>query len=318
MSYLENKKTHNETYVSFVKKFTLLGKSIVLKKHIGKEAETITKEKYLMDNFEELCKEEFNLRKNFLQKIKEDMSHNPELPEQIELKAIKINNLIEGKNCSEIIETEFAKEFIFNSNNIEGSKIPPERVREIIDTGDTRYKNKNEVKEVENSIAAMQYLRKSFKFDLNSIKRLYNILTKDLFREGNEPYPRGFKKEPNIVGNSETTTPERVEEELINLLNWYKDNKKKIHPLILAFEFHRKYELIHPFLDANGRTGRLIMNKILLSGGYYPVIVYKTNKIAYFNSIEKSKDGKIKNYYQFMLEQSDKTYDYILDTLKKY
>lgn len=318
MSYLESKKTQNETYVSFVKKFTLLGKPIVLKKHIGKEAGTITKEKYLMDNFEYLCQEEFDLRKGFLQQIKDKITHNPELPEKVELKAIKINNLIEGKNRSEIIETEFAKEFIFNSNNIEGSKIPPERVKEIIDTGDTKYKNRNEVREVENSIAAIQYIRKSFKFDLTSLKRLYNILTKDLVREGNHPYPKGLKKEANIVGNSETTPPEKVEEELTNLFNWYKLNKNKIHPLILAFEFHRRYELIHPFLDGNGRTGRLIMNKILLSGGYYPIIVYKTNKVAYFNSIVKSKDGKMKNYYHFMLEQADKTYDYILDIFKKY
>ena len=46
--------------------------------------------------------------------------------------------------------------------------------------------------------------------------------------------------------------------------------------------------------------------------------MYKDNKIAYFNAIEKSKEGKSKNYYQFMLEQADKSYDYILEVIKKY
>jgi hypothetical protein len=60
------------------------------------------------------------------------------------------------------------------------------------------------------------------------------------------------------------------------------------------------------------------MNKILMNAGYYPVIVYKENKRAYFNSLEKMSEGKSKKYYQFMLEQADKTYDYILAALKRY
>jgi Fic family protein len=136
--------------------------------------------------------------------------------------------------------------------------------------------------------------------------------------EGNIPYPKGFKKEEVIVGNSQTTPPEKVKEELTNLVKWYRANKNKLHPLILAFEFHKRYEFIHPFRDGNGRTGRLIMNKILMSAGYSPIIVYKDNKLSYFNALEKSKEGKLKNYYQFMLEQADKSYDYVLGVVNKY
>lgn len=318
MSYLEKKKINKQIYVYFVKKVSFMKKLLVIKKHIGIDSSTINKEKYLLDNLDSISNEEFNFRKNFLKEIKNQLSHNENLPETIENKTIKISNFIEGKQCQKLVDNEFAKEFIFNSNNIEGSKIPPERVREIIDTGDTKYKNRNEVKEVQNSIVAFEYLKKSFNFNLISIKKLYHVLTKGLTREGNIPYPRGFKKEPNIVGNSQTTAPEKVEEELINLLKWYKLNRAKIHPLVLAFEFHRRYEFIHPFLDGNGRSGRMIMNKILMSNGYSPIIVYKDNKIGYFNAIEKSKEGKSKNYYQFMLEQADKSYDYLLEVIKKY
>ena len=111
---------------------------------------------------------------------------------------------------------------------------------------------------------------------------------------------------------------ENVELALTELIQWYKKNKKKIHPLILAFEFHKRYEEIHPFLDGNGRTGRLIMNKILISSGYQPIIVYKDNKLAYFNTLAKAKEGRIKNYYQFMLEQTIKTYDFLEEVTKKY
>ena len=318
MSYIENKKINGKTYSAFVKKISFMDKLFVLKKHIGVDLSMFNKEKYILDNLEELSLDELKFKLKFLEQIKKELAHNERLPEKIELQSIRINYLIEGKKCRDEVNTEFAKEFIFNSNNIEGSKIPPEKVREIIDKGDTKYKDRNEIKEVKNSILAFEYLQKSFKFNLNSMKRLYHILTKDLLMQGNTPYPKGFKKEEVIVGNSHTTPSERVGLELINLLNWYKYNKNKVHPLILAFEFHRRYEFIHPFRDGNGRTGRLIMNKILMSAGYSSMIVYKENKLAYFNALEQTTTGNLKKYYQFMLEQVNKSYEFILGVIAKY
>ncbi|MBS3077277.1 Fic family protein [Candidatus Pacearchaeota archaeon] len=318
MSYLERKQVNGRTYLSFVKKISFMKKIVVIKKHIGLDSNIISKKKYLLDNLESISNEELNFRKKFLEDIIQILSYNKGLPEKIEFKAIKINNFIEGKQCQSIVDTEFAKEFIFNSNNIEGSKIPPERVREIIDKGDTKYMDRNEVREVQNSIIAFEYLKKSFKFNTNSIKRIYHILTKNLLREGKSMYPKGFKKEPNIVGNSPTTAPEKVEEELKTLLDWYKQQRNNLHPLLLAFEFHLRFERIHPFLDGNGRTGRLIMNKILMNSDYPPIIVYKDNKQGYFNSIASSSEGKLKKYCQFMLEQADKSYDYLLSVIRKY
>ncbi len=318
MSHIEIKKTKGNNYASFVKKVVFMGDLHVIKKSMGLQSSTINKEKFLFDNLDLITKEEFDFRKKYLNQISSKISHNEKLPEKIELASIRLNNLIDAKNCQEMVDIEFAKEFIFNSNNIEGSKIPPHAVREIIDKGDTKYSDKNEVKEVKNSIEAFNYLKKSFKFNILSMKKLYHVLTKDLEMQKGILYPRGFKKVQNVVGNSITTAPENVESELIDLLKWYRKNKNKIHPLILAFEFHKRYEGIHPFLDGNGRTGRLITNKILMSNGYQPIIVYKDNKESYFNSLAKANESISKKYYQFMLEQTRKSYDFLESVIEKY
>jgi Fic family protein len=106
--------------------------------------------------------------------------------------------------------------------------------------------------------------------------------------------------------------------ELDRLLKWCAKSAGEIHPLILALDFHRRYEWIHPFLDGNGRTGRLIMNRILIHGGYFPIVVFKENKLSYFNSLNKARQGGEKKYYRFMLSQAEKTYDLILDRIQKY
>jgi Fic family protein len=126
-------------------------------------------------------------------------------------------------------------------------------------------------------------------------------------------YPKGFKKIANIVGNSTTVAPEHVKERLQQLLQYYKTNKRTIHPLILAFDFHLEYEHIHPFQDGNGRTGRLLLNKILIDSGYCPMIVFKENSQAYFNALNQAISGNNKKqYYLFMLEQMRKSYKFLL------
>ena len=314
MSFIEQKRTGTNNYLSFVKKVTFMGRTFVIKKHIGKAISTISKEQYLLNNIDEISDCEFNFRSDFLEGTSDRLSFNPGLPARVEKKTIRLENLIEAKKCENLMHSNFAKEFIFNSNNIEGSRIPREKVIEIIDTGDTRYRNRNEVKEAANSISALEYINSGFKFDIPSVKRLYYILTADLTMESGDRYPRGFKKIQNIVGNSSTTSPDMVEIELQDLMAWYKRNRGKVHPLLLAFEFHLRYEIIHPFSDGNGRTGRLVMNKILMKEGYFPIIVFQKNKMAYFNAIQKARDGMRKKYYQFLLEQADSTYDLMLNS----
>jgi len=317
MSHLEIKKVNDTEYVSFVKKFTLMGKSFRVVEHIGKNISTLDPRDFLKRNFEAISTREFELRRPLLEDL--DITYDNKLIFNIELMSIKINNLMEVKDNREAIMTEFAKEFIFNSNNIEGSRIPAGEVKKIIESGNSRYRNANEVKEVYNSIDALEYIQKGFKFNIQSIKRLYYILTKDLLMQNGEKYPRGFKSIKNVVNNMETVSPDMVVPRLNDLLELYKMNRRRTHPLQLALDFHLTYEHIHPFMDGNGRTGRLIMNKILMSRGYFPIIIYSGNSRAYYNSIAKGSGSKNKRpYYQFMLKQARKTYKEFYDIIEKY
>lgn len=317
MSYIEVKKRNNTKYASFVKKFSLMGGNFRIREHIGKNVSTLNEKEYLKNNFDVITRREFDIRKKLLDKL--DIVYNNTLLSDVELKSIQINNLLEIKDVKEQILNEFAKEFIFNSNNIEGSKIPAEEVKKIIEKGDSRYENRNEVKEVFNSIRSFKYLQNGFKFNIASIKRLYYILTNELTMSNGENYPRGFKKVENIVNNQPTVSPDQVEWALEDLLETYKEKKRQGYPLKLAFDFHLRYEYIHPFLDGNGRTGRLIMNKILMEHGYFPIIVYTKNSQAYYNAISRGLEKQTKkSYYQFMLEQSKKTYKDFFTVIKDY
>ncbi|KNX38271.1 Fic family protein [Luteipulveratus halotolerans] len=59
----------------------------------------------------------------------------------------------------------------------------------------------------------------------------------------------------------------------------------------LLASLHNEFECIHPFIDGNGRTGRLVLNLILVRLGYPPVIVLKTQRPAYLSAMAKSDQG---------------------------
>lgn len=315
MSYLEVKKRGPEKYVYFVKKWSVQGKRFVLRNYIGRPSGLASKETYILRNLDSLVQQELALRKPIWEKATQ-LSFSSDLVKKIEQKAVLLNNLVEAKNARAMFRMEFAKEFFYNSNNIEGSRIPKEKLVELFEKGTTSYANQNEIIEVKNSIKTFDYLENDFSFKLKSIKRLYYVLTEGMRMENGVPYPRGFKKIANVVGDSVTTAPENVERELKNLLNWNKANEKTMYPFQRAFEFHARFESIHPFLDGNGRTGRLIMNKILLQNKYPPIIIYKENKLGYFNALKTAQEGYARKYYQFMFEQTEKTYDQMIGILK--
>ena len=66
---------------------------------------------------------------------------------------------------------------------------------------------------------------------------------------------------------------------------WVRDlQATRLHPLVVAAEFHVRFEAIHPFIDGNGRTGRLLANFILMRAGYLPVNIKYENRRAYYDA----------------------------------
>lgn len=75
---------------------------------------------------------------------------------------------------------------------------------------------------------------------------------------------------------------------LDDLLKWYRKNGKKMNTVIIAAIFHSRFELIHPFIDGNGRIGRLLILLILHRNGYPMMDIVPKEKITYIKKLETS------------------------------
>lgn len=117
----------------------------------------------------------------------------------------------------------------------------------------------------------------------------------------------GYKIVDNTIGiinNIYTSKVEDVKKDMDALLNWY--NNIETITLEDIIEFHHNFELIHPFSDANGRVGRLIMFKECLRNNICPFIILKEDKLAYLNALRNYKNN------------NQELIDVILESQKKY
>ncbi|WP_067956879.1 Fic family protein [Nitrosopumilus sp. Nsub] len=90
------------------------------------------------------------------------------------------------------------------------------------------------------------------------------------------------------LGKTEYVLWGEVQEKLRSLIKWYNSEKKKLNPVELSARFHNSFELIHPFIDGNGRIGRLLMIFILHKNNYPMIDITPKEKQTYINKLESS------------------------------
>ncbi len=152
-------------------------------------------------------------------------------------------------------------------------------------------------------VLAAQNHKKAFDFvlaykgDINKqfILKLHRILTAGILRREESGK---LRKVQVYVRGSDTIPPKPkdVQTDLRDLLKWYKSNKRKYHPAITASYFHCAFEGIHPFVDFNGRSGRLLLNFILLKNGYPPVDIRNRDRRRYYDAIRSALKGNLKPF----------------------
>lgn len=82
--------------------------------------------------------------------------------------------------------------------------------------------------------------------------------------------------------------PDEVQQLMSEFFNRLSTLKKELHPVILAAQAHKKFVFIHPFVDGNGRVGRLLMNLLLIQAGHLITIIPPVLRSEYIASLEKA------------------------------
>lgn len=185
-------------------------------------------------------------------------------------------------------EKDFELTFTHNSTAIEGNTLTLMETKVVLEDGvSIGGKELREIYEVINHKKAYRYVKKCIAenkpLDENIVKDLHAILTENIMVGGI------YRKEEVRISGAGFTPP-AGNEMYLQIKNLYEDLKIKeneLNPIELAAWTHAEFVRIHPFIDGNGRTSRLLMNYQLLIHGYLPISVAKENRLDYYNVLEQ-------------------------------
>ena len=184
------------------------------------------------------------------------------------------------------LQNNLRTEFIYNSNAIEGNTLTLRETDIILQFGITvkgkSLKEHNEVKGQEYALDFLnEVLKKEEPLSIRLIREFHALILND------DKDNRGrFKQENNtILGAKFQTTPfYQVEEKLQELIDNFNESDKNLIEKVA--KFHNDFEMVHPFNDGNGRTGRLLMNLELMKNGYPITIIKNEDRDDYHQALE--------------------------------
>ena len=181
----------------------------------------------------------------------------------------------------------FELEYTHNSTAIEGNTLTLLETKVVLEEGlSVGGKQIREIYEVINHNKAYQYVKKCIAEGLslneNIIKDIHAILMESIM-------VGGVYRSVDVYISGAAHTPPAPNEMYRQIKGFYMDLAEKQFgsAIELAAWTHAEFVRIHPFVDGNGRTSRLIMNYQLMANGFLPISIKKETRLEYFNSLEE-------------------------------
>ncbi|HIH17681.1 MAG TPA: Fic family protein [Nanoarchaeota archaeon] len=210
-----------------------------------------------------------------------------------EIEACKLHYNSEFKRQQSLTKEEtlrnFIIEFAYNTTAIEGNTIKLAEARNLLEEGLTpKNKSLREIYDIQNTRKVFLSLLK----DKEELSHNFIIGIHKNLMENIDPRVGYRTSDVRVLKANFKATPfPYVRTDMDLLLRWYDDNKAKFHPLALASIFHHKFEKIHPFMDGNGRTGRMLLNYILLRNDYPPLVIKTRDRRNYLAGLGEADRG---------------------------
>lgn len=185
------------------------------------------------------------------------------------------------------LRDEFMVEFTYNSNAIEGNTLTLKETALVLEGITVDQKPLKDHLEAVGHRDAFLYIEDIAKKDVPLsefvIKNIHSLVLID------QPEDRGvFRKIPVRIAGAytEPVQPYMIEPRIAELICENEKRKKAMNAIERIARFHLEFEGIHPFIDGNGRTGRLIMNLDLIRQGYPPINVKYADRRKYYDAFD--------------------------------
>ncbi|MCG5075474.1 Fic family protein [Paraburkholderia tagetis] len=180
-------------------------------------------------------------------------------------------------------------EWTYHSNAIEGNTLTLRETKVVLEGITVGGKTLREHFEATNHRDAILYVEEIVARDEPlsewQIRNIHSLVLKGI----NDGQAGRYREENVVIAGASTTPPDflHLPAEMAALIQWH-EGAADLHPLVRAAELHTRFVKIHPFVDGNGRTGRLLLNFELMKAGYPPAIIRKEDRLSYYDALDEA------------------------------
>lgn len=220
------------------------------------------------------------------------------------------------------IEEALDIQYTYESNRIEGNTLTLQETELVVNEGVTiSGKSMREHLEAINHAEAIDYIKDFAKNGIEiserTIKEIHALVLHGIDRENAGKY----RTVPVMISGSQHIPPQPylIGKQMEDFMIKFREMEaQKVHPVLIAAYLHDELVRIHPFIDGNGRTSRLLMNLYLLRNGYTIVNLKGSNdaKLSYYKALEASHiDNMPESFQKFVAEAEISSLQYYLSIL---
>lgn len=218
------------------------------------------------------------------------------------------------------LKEHFEIEMTYNSNAIEGNSLTLRETFLVLNEGITiKGKPLKDHLEAKNHKEALDFLcdlidhEKKITFSEHLIKNLHQLVTQTIEKN----WAGRYRNAPVRITGTPHQPPDALDVPALmaDLVRWVGDEQEKMHVVELAAILQHKFVHIHPFFDGNGRTGRLLMNVLLLHKGYPLAIILKNDRKRYYRVLQEADKKNYKPLVEFVAKAVERSLDIYLSAL---
>ncbi len=214
-------------------------------------------------------------------------------------------------------EKDFELTFTHNSTAIEGNTLTLIETKVILEDGiSIGGKELREIYEIVNHRKAYRYVKDCItdgkQLDESIVKDIHAILMENIITGG-------VYRNQEVRISGAAHIPPTGNSMYIQIKNFFADmpHKNNFNPVEIAAWSHAEFVRIHPFIDGNGRTARLIMNYQLMVNGFLPVSINKEDRLEYYNTLEEyAVNGNLKPFVDMVSVLEAKQLDSYISLIK--
>jgi len=194
------------------------------------------------------------------------------------------------KHTLRTLQEKLFLEWTYNSNAIEGNTLTLNETKVVLEGVTVGGKTLREHLEVINHRDAIRYVEEIITnqepLSEWQIKNLHRLVLKGI----DDTYAGVYREEQVFISGAKHVPPVAllIQDKMEDMVDWYQNEGSNLNAIERGAVLHAVFVGIHPFIDGNGRTARILLNLELMKDGYPPVVIKVENRLAYYEALDKA------------------------------